>query len=463
MSKKALKLMKEQAKKGLPIIDNHRSTFEFGKTVDAKIVDLGKSQQLVVTIKLDKRFPESAVIWDEVQSGKSHRQLSIGGMINFDNEKAIDFEEGEDGGMVRVINDIVLEHIAATRKNMAANARAGFLDAIAKSLDDHQITKSFFKGLMFGRIEKENNSKETLDSDPLNGAEYDGQEVKGTDMTSKENTAEETVETTEEVVVDEVTKTETEEVSTEATETPVVEEEATEEVEEATEEITDATEEVEEDVNKSLVAKFGSVLKDLMKMAPEEATEEVTEEVTEEEAVESTEEVEEEVEEAVEEAVEDVSKAQTLKDAIDDISKEDMDDVAVTDLYGSMARLLSFFDVAEKEAKTKDFILSVLADSNVAKETAETVEIAKKLTKLTSEDVVKSIEDVKTASETAIADLNDKLEAKDVELKSLTERLETLEKGAGISHNLGNEEEEASTEKDKGTFNGMFTQALNKA
>ena len=121
MSLKALKLMKEQAKKGLPIIDNHRSTFEFGRTVDAKIINLGKSQQLVITIKLDKRFPESAVIWDEVQSGKSHRQLSIGGMINFDNEKAVEFEEGEDGGMVRVINDIVLEHIAATRKSMAAN------------------------------------------------------------------------------------------------------------------------------------------------------------------------------------------------------------------------------------------------------------------------------------------------------------------------------------------------------
>lgn len=491
MSKAALKLMEKQAKAGLPILDNHRSTFPFGKTVDGKVVKLGTSWQLVVTIKLDKRFPESAVIWDEVQSGNSEKQLSIGGMINFDNPKAVVFEEDENGNFVRTINDIVLEHIAATRKDMAANARAGFLDAIAKSLDDHKLDKSFFTGLLFGQIQKTtekpkhpgkcptgshmvggvcvkkessksadstDNLKEVLDSDTENSAEYDGQEVKGTNMTKEEIAAAELVKKEEaEKAKAEVTKenaeTEAEEVSAE--ETPevtadeAVETDEVEAEEVATEEVVAETEETE----KSLVSKLGGLLKDFITLSEKETA---SEEVVVTPAVEEEVEVEEEA--ATEEEVVVEAPIASLKEKLENLTKEEIEEEGI-DVNETIANLLAFFSVTEKSDAAKDLILSVLNDSDVAKTTNETIELAKQLTEITSTDVVKSLE----SSDKAITELSAKVEEQAELIKSLTDRLTGLEKGAGVSHNLGNEEEEVSTEKNKGLFHGHFAQALLKS
>ena len=64
------------------------------------------------------------------------------------------------------------------------------------------------------------------------------------------------------------------------------------------------------------------------------------------------------------------------------------------------------------------------------------------------------------SSDKAITELSVKVEEQAELIKSLTDRLTGLEKGAGVSHNLGNEEEEVSTEKDNSVFKGHFTKAL---
>jgi len=66
--------------------------------------------------------------------------MSIGGMINMENPNCVSYETNKDGGVVRVLNDVELDHIAATRKNQAANSNTGFSHAIVKSMEDAGYT-----------------------------------------------------------------------------------------------------------------------------------------------------------------------------------------------------------------------------------------------------------------------------------------------------------------------------------
>lgn len=146
MSLKALKGMAQQAKKdGLPLLDNHRSTFGFAKTVDAQIIDEvidgTPCKSFVADFELDMRFVESQVLYEEVDKGTCEKQLSVGGSIDMENPAAVSWSRGPDGALRRTINEITLDHIAATRKDMAVNDRTGFLTAIAKSIGEAEPPK----------------------------------------------------------------------------------------------------------------------------------------------------------------------------------------------------------------------------------------------------------------------------------------------------------------------------------
>jgi hypothetical protein len=140
MSTAALTKMASASKKGVPFLENHRSTFEFGKTVDGEIVtstgkDGKKITKFFATIELDGEFPQARKLFKEVASGECKRQLSIGGKLNLKNRDSVAVEMTP-SGLARTINDLDLDHIAATREKQAANPRTGYVEAIAKALDD---------------------------------------------------------------------------------------------------------------------------------------------------------------------------------------------------------------------------------------------------------------------------------------------------------------------------------------
>jgi hypothetical protein len=146
MSKSALDKMAGDATNGVPLLDNHKSTFEFGRTVKGAVitkeVDGKTTQQFVVDLELNGDWPQSRALFKEVKGKQCLKQLSIGGKLNLKNPNAISVEMTEKG-LVRKINDLELDHIACTRQQHAANPRTGFVSAIMKSLDDEKA----FEGL----------------------------------------------------------------------------------------------------------------------------------------------------------------------------------------------------------------------------------------------------------------------------------------------------------------------------
>lgn len=142
MSMKALEKMADQANGGVPLLDNHKSTFSFGQSVKgavvSKNVDGKLAQQFVVDLELDARWPHAQALYTEIKNRKCDKQLSIGGKLNLKNPDAISIEMTEKG-MVRRINDLDLDHIACTRAKHAANPRTGFVSAIMKSLDEENV------------------------------------------------------------------------------------------------------------------------------------------------------------------------------------------------------------------------------------------------------------------------------------------------------------------------------------
>jgi len=148
MSNVAIQRMVKQIneRNNVLLLPTHRDTFEIGKAVKAKMVsqaDLDKffgegvarAPGLEVDFQLDERFPESNVLFEDIQAGTPNKQLSVGGFINPENQNATYFENDPDSGeRVRVLDDLLLDHVALTRVGHAANERTGFTQAISKSL-----------------------------------------------------------------------------------------------------------------------------------------------------------------------------------------------------------------------------------------------------------------------------------------------------------------------------------------
>jgi len=138
MTEVALKGMAEQAKKGLPLLETHRSVFAFGKSTLGEVMKGEKGAQFAVEFELFPQYPQAKTLFDEIEAGGTDKQLSIGGKINSKNAKAVRFEESGTG-VVRAVEDVVLDHIATTRKSQAANDRTRFVSAILKSLDGEDV------------------------------------------------------------------------------------------------------------------------------------------------------------------------------------------------------------------------------------------------------------------------------------------------------------------------------------
>lgn len=148
VSKGGLDGLAEQCRAGIDILDNHRATFPFGRTTAGSHVrKAGSGSQLVVDIELDDTYPQSLALFKEVQNGTCEKQLSIGGKLNRANPDCIRYEKTADGVRTRVIEDLLLDHIACTRKDKAANKRTSFLDAILKAAGEVEAES--------GDIEKE--------------------------------------------------------------------------------------------------------------------------------------------------------------------------------------------------------------------------------------------------------------------------------------------------------------------
>jgi HK97 family phage prohead protease len=119
--------MKEQIQKGNVVLaPAHKSDWseELGRVVDAEIT---KDNELKVKCELDMREPKAQKLWNALESGKQ-LGLSIGGDVK---KSFLQFSK-QLGKFVKVIEDVVLEHIAVTSR--PANPRT-WISAMAKSLD----------------------------------------------------------------------------------------------------------------------------------------------------------------------------------------------------------------------------------------------------------------------------------------------------------------------------------------
>lgn len=127
ISENALRTMKEQIQKGNVVLaPAHKSDWseELGRVVDAEIT---KENELKVKCELDMREPKAQKLWNALESGKQ-LGLSIGGDVK---KSFLQFSK-QLGKFVKVIEDVVLEHIAVTSR--PANPRT-WISAMAKSLD----------------------------------------------------------------------------------------------------------------------------------------------------------------------------------------------------------------------------------------------------------------------------------------------------------------------------------------
>lgn len=129
--------MARQLNRGIPLLPDHRSSFEIGTSTlgEPRRNPMTGALELIADFALDDRFVESSILYDEIESGKCKRQLSIGGFLNKKNPRAAYLEQ-RNGKTLTILDDINLDHIAVTREGRAANPRTGFLDAIRKAIND---------------------------------------------------------------------------------------------------------------------------------------------------------------------------------------------------------------------------------------------------------------------------------------------------------------------------------------
>lgn len=134
MSDDALEQMVKDAKVGLPLLPDHKSTFEIGRTINGYLKRHEDTLDFYIDIELLRDDPYANRLFNEVKSGKVDKQLSIGGWIEINEPEAVSWEVQEDNSVIRVINKIRLDHIALTRARKAANPRTGFIKEIFKEL-----------------------------------------------------------------------------------------------------------------------------------------------------------------------------------------------------------------------------------------------------------------------------------------------------------------------------------------
>lgn len=193
MTLSALKKMEKQLKtEKIPLLENHDSTFHFGYIDSAKVTKAGTDNwELEVDLILDESFPQSKSLIKAVAAGKPKYQLSIGGKINKSNPNAVIIKyDKTTGERVKQVNDVVLEHIACTRPNWAANSRSRFLASILKSLNGIEKDELLYKKYLENTSDKKDeivqdvNSNNTLEKNMVDHIEKESlhQELLGEDL-----------------------------------------------------------------------------------------------------------------------------------------------------------------------------------------------------------------------------------------------------------------------------------------
>jgi len=112
------------------LMTHHTDSFGFGVAVEASKTE---QKEFFVDFKLKDSYPQSGELFDEVKEKKNQRQLSVGGYLNWENPNAVYFEN-DDEGMIKVLDDFVLEHVVTTAPGYACNPRTHFIEALAKNV-----------------------------------------------------------------------------------------------------------------------------------------------------------------------------------------------------------------------------------------------------------------------------------------------------------------------------------------
>jgi hypothetical protein len=150
LSEKALSDACEYIKGGIEsgspiwLLPSHRASFRVGDIVDSD-VSFGervvkdsdgtekdmKVFELLIKAVLRDGHPDAIELFEN----KDKYQMSLGFFIDHSKSDAVYFEKNSGGGVRRVVNHILLDHIAVTRKNRAANQRARFESAFMKGVE----------------------------------------------------------------------------------------------------------------------------------------------------------------------------------------------------------------------------------------------------------------------------------------------------------------------------------------
>jgi len=129
-----LQKMKDLAAAGkVELVEGHSGAIPLGVSVS---VDKSVSHFRPI-FKIDQENPVAMYLWEKVRRGELDRQVSIGGRLD---PAAVRFRyDPTVGGYVREITNGAIDHVAIVRPGTAANPRTGFVEAIAKALDESAV------------------------------------------------------------------------------------------------------------------------------------------------------------------------------------------------------------------------------------------------------------------------------------------------------------------------------------
>ena len=128
MAPSAIEDMVQACKDGkVELLDNHFSSFEMGKSVDASTNDQG---EMLVDFELNDTHPNNEQLFNECAAGTCKRQASVGGNVT---KAHYEYNE-EMGKAVKVLDHVDLNHIAVTREGHSAYPDAEFVGAISKQV-----------------------------------------------------------------------------------------------------------------------------------------------------------------------------------------------------------------------------------------------------------------------------------------------------------------------------------------
>ncbi len=124
----------------IELIDGHHSAMPMGASVGHN-ADLSDEQVRVFapSFQVAKNSAAGNQLWEDAMAGKYDREFSVGGKAH---AAFLEYDETM-GGIVKVLDDGVLDHVAVCRPGTAANPRTSFVEAFGKALSDAEVEVPF--------------------------------------------------------------------------------------------------------------------------------------------------------------------------------------------------------------------------------------------------------------------------------------------------------------------------------